>query len=78
MSSGGREFWLLPDATASSFTATLEPGWVSPSYGVKVPTTVIVWRTRGSVPLTASCLFADAPLTRDERSRVTADLEAAQ
>jgi hypothetical protein len=75
MSANGREVWLLPDDTAATFTASLEPGWVSPRYGVKVPTTVVVWRVRATVPLSASCLFAEARLTRDERLRATADLE---
>ena len=34
--------WLLPDDAACGVLALLEAGWVSPSYGVKVPTTVLV------------------------------------
>jgi hypothetical protein len=36
-------------------------GWVSPSYGVRVPTRVLVWRTHADVPLTVSFLFAESP-----------------
>jgi hypothetical protein len=36
----------------------LEPGWVSPSYGVKVPATVIVWKGTATLPLAASHWFS--------------------
>jgi hypothetical protein len=35
--------------------------WVSPTYGVRVPTKVLVWRARATLPLTASFLFAESP-----------------
>ncbi len=66
-----REIWLLPDAGA---TFVMEEGWVSPSYGVRVPTKVLVWQTRASVPLTASFLFAEARLDAGERTRVMESL----
>ncbi len=66
-----REVWLMPDAGA---TFAVEEGWVSPSYGVRVPTKVLVWQTRASVPLTTSFLFADSRLDAGERTRVMESL----
>ena len=43
----------LPDV----FAVSLEAGWVSPSYGVKVPATVVVWKGTAALPLTASHSF---------------------
>ena len=37
LSCDGRQVWVLPDDTAAGFSLSLEAGWVSPSYGVKVP-----------------------------------------
>jgi hypothetical protein len=64
-----RVVWLLPDGTAARFTLTFEPGWVSASYGVKVPTTVLVWKTSAPLPIVASFLFAESRLTAAERVR---------
>ena len=77
LSSGQRTVWLLPDRTAAGFSASLEEGWVSPSYGVKRPTTVVVWRVKAAVPLTAACVFAESRLTPPEREQVLTDLESA-
>lgn len=68
---GAKVVWLLPDETAAAFSAAIEPGWVSPSYGVKVPTKVLVWTITSQVPLAASYLFAEARLTREERAAVS-------
>jgi uncharacterized heparinase superfamily protein len=59
--------WLLPNLPAG-FDLSLEPGWVSPSYGVKVPTTVLVWRASARLPLAASYVFAESQLAPDERT----------
>src|SRR5262249_36814913 len=67
LSSGERAVWLLPGDAAASWTAAIEDGWVSPSYGVKVETRVVVWRTEDAVPLQASFLFAEARLDDGER-----------
>ena len=74
LSRGGKIVWLLPDATAARFPLSLEPGWVSPSYGVKVPTTVLVWRATAHLPLDTSFLFAESRLTSDERRAVSVEL----
>jgi uncharacterized heparinase superfamily protein len=58
LSSRGRDAWLQADL-AASFALSLEPGWISPSYGVKVPTTVVVWRGSTALPLSASFSFSD-------------------
>jgi len=61
LSNGAREVWLIPDLSALDARLDIEDGWVSPSYGVRVPTKVLVWRTRVSLPVTASFLFAESP-----------------
>jgi uncharacterized heparinase superfamily protein len=70
LSCEGRSVWLLPDDTAARFVLSLEPAWVSPRYGVKVPTAVVVWRAKAEVPIEASSLFAETHLGPGERSRV--------
>jgi uncharacterized heparinase superfamily protein len=57
LSSASRDVWLRSDLPGS-FTPSLEPGWVSPSYGVKVPATVIVWKGTATLPLAASHWFS--------------------
>jgi hypothetical protein len=74
LAAGGREVWLLPDPAAAGFTLSLEDGWVSPSYGVKVPTTVITWTVTAGAPITASYLFAESRLGEGERARAAARL----
>jgi len=70
----GREVWVLPDERAAGMTFDIEDGWVSPSYGVRVPTRVLVWRARAGVPLTVSYLFAESCLPAVERARAIAIL----
>jgi hypothetical protein len=76
LSSGGNTVWLLPDDIAATFSFSVEPGWVSPSYGVKVPTTVLVWKAAVTVPIEASYLFAEAQMNVEERAAVSASLRA--
>jgi hypothetical protein len=71
----GRAVWLLPDETAATFSVSVEPGWVSPSYGVKVATAVVVWRVTTAVPIEASYLFAETQLSPRERSKVIEGLK---
>jgi Heparinase II/III-like protein/Heparinase II/III N-terminus len=78
LTAGHRDVWLLPDRTAVGFSASLEEGWVSPSYGVKQATTVVVWRVKTTVPVTAACLFATSRLTPAEREQALIDLGAAR
>ena len=63
----GRTVWLLPDETAAAFSLSVEAGWVSPSYGVKVPTNVLVWRATATLPVLASYLFAETRFSPRER-----------
>jgi hypothetical protein len=74
LAAGGREIWLLPDPAAGVFRLSLEDGWVSPSYGVRVPTTVITWTVTAGEPITASYLFAESRLGEGERARAAARL----
>jgi hypothetical protein len=68
------EVWLLPVESAPQLTLSLEGGWVSPSYGVKVPTTTVVWKGVMPLPAGMSFLFAERRLRRDERAEVAASL----
>jgi hypothetical protein len=68
---GGKTVWLLPDETAAAFPFSVEAGWVSPSYGVKVPTNVLVWRATAFMPTQASYLFAEAHFSSQERRVVS-------
>jgi hypothetical protein len=77
MTSAGRRVWLLPDAVAARFVLTLEPGWVSPRYGVMAPTTVVTWRGDASHSFVASFLFADEPLDAAARARAIDELAGA-
>jgi len=70
LTSGDRTVWLLPVAGPAGLTPSLEDGWVSPSYGVRVPAKVIVWQALCAVPVMASFLFAESRLTAGDRSRV--------
>ncbi|HWW84188.1 MAG TPA: alginate lyase family protein [Vicinamibacterales bacterium] len=77
LSRGDKVVWLLPDRTVEEFSLSIEEGWVSPSYGVKAPTRVLVWSVRTVCPVEASYLFAEARLTREERAVVTEFLSQA-
>jgi hypothetical protein len=74
LSRGDRFVWLMPDEYASALAFAIEDGWVSPSYGVRQPSKVLVWSARTSVPITVSYLFAESQLAREERTRAFAAL----
>jgi hypothetical protein len=57
LSCGTREFWLRSDLPAT-FTLSIEDGWVSPSYGVKVPAPIVVWKGTATLPIAASHSFS--------------------
>jgi uncharacterized heparinase superfamily protein len=78
LTSTGGEVWLLPDAVAAAFTLTIEPGWVSPSYGVKVPTSILIWKTSSAEPLVASYLFAESQLSAGDRAEAIDRLASCQ
>ena len=69
LSRDGAQVWLLPDAGAAALSLTCEDGWVSPSYGVKRPTTVVVWRGTVPIPMEASFLFTSTRVGAEERSQ---------
>ncbi len=50
----GRDAWLQPVDLSPGFVVTLDEGWVSPSYGVRVPTTVVAVTTDVALPLTVT------------------------
>jgi hypothetical protein len=51
--------WFLCEGPRD-LTVTLEPGWVSPSYGVKRPATVIQCTTDGPAPIVLSYQFSES------------------
>jgi hypothetical protein len=53
----------------------LEKGWVSPSYGVKVPTHVVVLQAEANLPVSLRCVFADTRLSAGERQAAIDELE---
>jgi uncharacterized heparinase superfamily protein len=71
LSRDGRDVWLLPSGAAAAWPVSFEEGWVSPSYGVKVSTTIVVWRAAVRLPLAASFVFADTRLSDPERASVS-------
>ena len=68
--------WLMIDGPSDACSLSLEDGWVSPSYGVKEPTKVIVWKGTVAVPLHASFLFAERRLMPAERAEASQALAA--
>lgn len=78
LSSGGAEVWLQPRLDHPVRLAfAFEGGWVSPSYGVKVPTTVLTWRGSAALPIKMSFLFAERQLAPDERVMTETTLASA-
>lgn len=65
LSADGREVWLLGLDRAAPIT--LEPGWVSPSYGVKLPTTIVSSVLATPLPCARRWLFSEAWLPDSER-----------
>jgi hypothetical protein len=61
--------WLLPVMLPPAAEVRLEGGWVSPSYGVKLSTSVVVVEVKAPAPTSAVYLFADTPLDAVERAR---------
>ena len=56
----GERRWLIA-ASALPAAWTLEPGWVSPSYGVRHATQVVTLRAKVSLPYSLSYIFSSAP-----------------
>jgi hypothetical protein len=72
--SGDREIWVLADGDDRR-ERRLERGWVSPSYGVRRETWVLVI-TDGRVPSALSCVFSESRLSLDERRQALKQLDA--
>ena len=69
------EVWLLPLGDAPG-AWRLERGWVSPSYGVRHETSVLVIEYGGRLPISASWLFAEARLSRGDRQQAADRFDA--
>jgi hypothetical protein len=70
LSSNDSNVWLMPVDSGIPLSLSLEDGWVSPSYGVKVPAKIAVWRGTVPIPFGASFMFAELRLSREERVTV--------
>ena len=66
---GTRAVWFWPLALPPAAGLRLEDGWVSPSYGVKLATSVIVIEATTAVPTSALYLFSEDSLDADARAR---------
>jgi len=64
---GGQERWLLPASTLPA-SWTLEPGWVSASYGVRRETQVLTLRATLQLPYRLTYLFSTAPRPDADRA----------
>jgi hypothetical protein len=68
--------WLLLDRHAAR-DARLEPAWVSPAYGVRqVSRVLIVEEDEAALPAALWCLFAESRLPDDQRQRALERLDA--
>jgi hypothetical protein len=69
------EAWLLPLGDTPG-AWRLDRGWISPSYGVRHETSVLVIEYGGPLPVSARWLFADARLRREDRQHALDRLDA--
>jgi len=69
------EVWMLPIGDAPG-SWRLDKGWVSPSYGVRHDTSVLVIEYGGPLPISPSWLFAEARLSHDDRQHTLDRLDA--
>ncbi len=65
--------WMRLDE-ASATAARIDSGWVSPSYGVRVATQVLIVERREALPASLLCVFAAAPVTDDHWRQAVARL----
>lgn len=72
------EAWLQPVDAAPGSMVSIEDGWVSPSYGVRLNTKVLVFRTRTSLPVRATYRIGLARLSSAALRSLAAVLPAAQ
>ncbi len=61
LSAGDRVAWFTLLKGPPDLAFRLEPGWVSPRYGIKVANTVLVGETRADLPVEVSCAFTSQP-----------------
>ena len=54
LSTHGRAAWLQMTAPTTDLNVILEPGWVSPSYGVRTPNQIVVIHAVTSLPVAAA------------------------
>jgi uncharacterized heparinase superfamily protein len=59
LSRSGQDLWLQIDHS-DAFSVSLEASWVSPSYGVRLPATVVVCAGRAPVPIVLSYSFSES------------------
>jgi len=62
----GRDTWLQVSDELNRLTVSIEEGWVSPSYGVRAPTQVVVWRGHVELPIGTTVRIGAARLTATE------------
>jgi hypothetical protein len=60
--------WFLVIDAPPSMKLRLDSGWVSPSYGVKTQTTIILVETTADIPVELVSIFADQLLNAEARS----------
>ncbi len=75
LSAGDRAVWFALVRGPADLAVRLEPGWVSPRYGVKVATAVLVAEAARALPVQAVWAFADRPPDASSRARCLAALE---
>jgi hypothetical protein len=54
----GRVFWFALVDAPKDTTLTIEPGWVSPRYGIKVPTNCITISCTATLPVKLAYSFS--------------------
>ena len=75
LTSDAGEVWMLPIGDAPG-SWRLDKGWVSPSYGVRHDTSILVIEYAGLLPVSPSWLFAEARLPRADRQQALDRLDA--
>jgi hypothetical protein len=78
LTSGGREAWLHIVQAPPGTDVSLEPAWVSPSYGRKVESRCLTLRADAGLPATFCCLVAAEPLDAPSAAAARAALENAE
>jgi len=76
LSHQGQVVWFMPVPDDATLSLSIEDGWVSPGYGVKMPARVAVWAGTLPVPVRASFLFAATRSSSDERVEIARALVA--